>query len=497
MEDPVVGGYTPEKVALRRAINLAVDVDKEIRLVRKSQAIPAQSPVAPGTWGYDPAFKSEMSDFDRAKAKALLDLYGYVDRDGDGWREQPDGAPLVLEYATQPDQASRNLVELWKKNMDAIGIRIVFKPAKWPENLKASSAGKLMMWGVGWTAGTPDAERLSRPRLRPEQGPGQQGALRPAGLQQGATNAEGAARRPRAAGGDRRGQEARRRLHAVQDPRAPHLHRPHAALGRRLPAQHLREPRPGVALRRHRPRLRSAGPRRETACLRGLLGAGAACAGARPWLRPAPAHGAAGRAEGAALRLPAPPRPASTRRRSSTSTRAPSRRTSSRACTATTTWRGRSRSCRDGGGDARGVGRLPHLDGAHQARHLLRRRPGLQRQAARAGGAGLRLRRSSASSTRRSRARRCPTCEDQGIVGLDALRDEALKSKQAVRLRPPSRRPARARPLHARSSASRGRGRASSYFLAGGDLLGAVAREVVEPTATRSPRTRWAPGRSC
>ncbi len=157
MEDPVVGGYTPEKVALRRAIGLAVDVDKEIRLVRKHQAVPGQSLVAPGTWGYDPAFKSEMSEFDRAKAGALLDLYGYVDRDGDGWREQPNGAPLQLEYATQPDQASRNLVEQWQKNMDAIGIRIVFKPAKWPENLKASSAGKLMMWGVGWVAGTPDA----------------------------------------------------------------------------------------------------------------------------------------------------------------------------------------------------------------------------------------------------------------------------------------------------------------------------------------------------
>jgi len=33
-----------------------------------------------------------------ANAQALLDLYGHVDRDGDGWRDQPDGAPLVLEY---------------------------------------------------------------------------------------------------------------------------------------------------------------------------------------------------------------------------------------------------------------------------------------------------------------------------------------------------------------------------------------------------------------
>ena len=41
----------------------------------------------PSTSGYDPAFKSEMSEYDPAKAKALLDMYGFVDKDGDGWRE--------------------------------------------------------------------------------------------------------------------------------------------------------------------------------------------------------------------------------------------------------------------------------------------------------------------------------------------------------------------------------------------------------------------------
>ncbi len=158
MENPVVGGYTPDKVALRRAIALGVDVDQEIRLARRNQAIPAQSPIGPQTRGYDPAFRSEMSQYDPARAKALLDLYGYVDRDGDGWREQPDGSPLTLEYATQPDQQSRQLIELWRKNMTALGIRMEFRFAKWPENLKASRAGKLMMWGVGWSAAAPDAD---------------------------------------------------------------------------------------------------------------------------------------------------------------------------------------------------------------------------------------------------------------------------------------------------------------------------------------------------
>ena len=158
MEHPVVGGYEPHKVALRRAISLAVDVEREIRLVRRNQAIPGQSPVGPRTYGYDPAFKSEMSEYDLPRAKALLDMHGYTDRDGDGWRDLPDGQPLLLEYATQPDQQSRQLIEQWKKNMDALQIRIDFRPAKWPENLKSSRAGKLMMWGVGWSAGQPDGD---------------------------------------------------------------------------------------------------------------------------------------------------------------------------------------------------------------------------------------------------------------------------------------------------------------------------------------------------
>lgn len=156
MEDPLVGGYTPDKVALRRAIALAYNSEEEIRLPRRNQAIPAQGPIQPSTYGYDPKFKTEMSEFNRARALALFDMFGYVDRNGDGWRDRPDGTPLVLEYATSPDAASRELNEIWKKNMDAVGIKIEFKVAKWPEQLKASRAGKLMMWGLGFSASSPD-----------------------------------------------------------------------------------------------------------------------------------------------------------------------------------------------------------------------------------------------------------------------------------------------------------------------------------------------------
>jgi ABC-type transport system substrate-binding protein len=101
-----------------------------------------------------------MSEHDVAKARALLDLYGYVDADGDGWRDLPDGSPLKLEYATQPDQASRIVQDLWRKAMVSIQVKIEFKIAKWPEQLKASRAGKLMMWGLAWSATVPDPSDL-------------------------------------------------------------------------------------------------------------------------------------------------------------------------------------------------------------------------------------------------------------------------------------------------------------------------------------------------
>jgi len=156
MDSPVIGGYTPERVALRRALSLSLNTEQEIRLERKNQAIPAQSPLVPNTMGFDPNYRSE--GYNPQRAKALLDLYGYVDRDGDGFREQPDGSPLVIEVSTQPDQASRRLDELQRKDFTAIGIKTEFRQAKWPENLRSVRAGKYMLWRVGSSAASPDGQ---------------------------------------------------------------------------------------------------------------------------------------------------------------------------------------------------------------------------------------------------------------------------------------------------------------------------------------------------
>jgi ABC-type transport system substrate-binding protein len=158
MEHPVIGGYTPEKVALRRAVALAFDADEAIRAIYRGQGIVAQSTVPPGAFGSNPEVVGPLAEFNPAKAKALLDVYGYVDRDGDGYREAPDGSRLVLELASTADSQGKQQDELWRKFMDRVGLRIVFRKGPWPELLRDSRAGKLMMWSLGWSAAIPDAD---------------------------------------------------------------------------------------------------------------------------------------------------------------------------------------------------------------------------------------------------------------------------------------------------------------------------------------------------
>jgi oligopeptide transport system substrate-binding protein len=160
MDDPVVGGYTPEKIALRRAMGMAFNTDEFIRVIFRGRALAAQSPLPPGIAGFDPTLKTIAQIYDPAAARALLDKFGYKDRDGDGYRELPDGKRLIVERWSPPILRERQIDELWKKNMDAIGIRIAFHKEQLPELRKMARAGKIQMRGDGWNADYPDADNF-------------------------------------------------------------------------------------------------------------------------------------------------------------------------------------------------------------------------------------------------------------------------------------------------------------------------------------------------
>ncbi|MBK9117073.1 MAG: hypothetical protein IPM22_15980 [Betaproteobacteria bacterium] len=156
MNDPVVGGYTPDKVALRRAVLMGYDPAELIKVGLQGQGTVATQPIPPEVPGHVAGLRSS-TPHDPALARALLDKFGYQDRDGDGFRERPDGRPLTLTMGSAPTGENRIRDELWQKNMRAIGVRIEFLQQKWPDLLKMARAGQLQMWMVGWTATSADS----------------------------------------------------------------------------------------------------------------------------------------------------------------------------------------------------------------------------------------------------------------------------------------------------------------------------------------------------
>jgi len=166
--DPLVGGFSKEKIALRRAIIMGYNLEEEIRVIRKNQAVRAIMPIPYGVVGHDPNWKP-LNNHDPELANKLLDRFGYR-KGADGYRTLPDGKPLVLRYATGTAAIDRQFNELWKKSMDGIGIRIEFLPGKFPDNLKAAKACQLMMWGAAWLADYPDGENFMQLLYGPNTG---------------------------------------------------------------------------------------------------------------------------------------------------------------------------------------------------------------------------------------------------------------------------------------------------------------------------------------
>lgn len=147
--DPVIGGMGRERIALRRAMALATDVDMLVRVVYAGQALPASQLVPPNVGGHDPA-RPNQSLYDPAAAKALLDRFGYDKRDADGYRRAPDGKPLSLMFSLRASVISREVQTLIRKNMAAIGLRMDFHVTPFQDLIKELEAGKFQLYFGGY-----------------------------------------------------------------------------------------------------------------------------------------------------------------------------------------------------------------------------------------------------------------------------------------------------------------------------------------------------------
>jgi ABC-type transport system substrate-binding protein len=153
-----VGGFSKERIALRRAIAMSYKVDDQVRIIRKGQAVRAHYPIPPGVAGHDPDFRSSIP-YDPRAANALLERFNYK-KGPDGYRRQPNGEPLVIRYASSQTERDRQFDELMKRSLDSIGLRLEIQKERFPELLKLEKQCRLMVRMAAWIADWPDGDNF-------------------------------------------------------------------------------------------------------------------------------------------------------------------------------------------------------------------------------------------------------------------------------------------------------------------------------------------------
>ena len=74
MQNPVVGGLSKEKIALRRAMAMAFSPDNQIKILMKGDAQRLQFPIPYGVIGHDPNYKNQYSLFRQSRQFTVRSL---------------------------------------------------------------------------------------------------------------------------------------------------------------------------------------------------------------------------------------------------------------------------------------------------------------------------------------------------------------------------------------------------------------------------------------
>jgi ABC-type transport system substrate-binding protein len=137
-------------------MSLAVDAPEFLRVFLNGRGIPAQSPVPPGLFGYDPAYVNPYRRVDLARARALLAEAGY-----ENGIDPATGKPLRLSFDTgDPSVQGRLryqfLVSAWRKL--GLDVEIAATAYNQFQDKVRRGAYQVFMWG--WVADYPDPENF-------------------------------------------------------------------------------------------------------------------------------------------------------------------------------------------------------------------------------------------------------------------------------------------------------------------------------------------------
>lgn len=115
-----------DDLIFRKAVRAALDYELlRVTIGGEDGQIPHAGIVAPPNKGFDGSLPELTQDVD--EANTLLDEGGYVDADGDGWRDMPDGSELNVLITPQYNKTRQALylriAEVLKTNLEAVGVQ--------------------------------------------------------------------------------------------------------------------------------------------------------------------------------------------------------------------------------------------------------------------------------------------------------------------------------------------------------------------------------------
>jgi len=157
MDDPVVGSPAGERGRkLRQAMSLAVDVVEYTRVFQNGRGVPAQSPVPPGIYGYDPGYENRFRQFDLERARELLAEAGYA-----GGIDPETERPLRLSFDTgDPSTRGRLRYQFFIDAWERIGIDAELAATNYNRFQEKVRDGAYQIFWWGWIADYPDPENF-------------------------------------------------------------------------------------------------------------------------------------------------------------------------------------------------------------------------------------------------------------------------------------------------------------------------------------------------
>ena len=117
-----------DNVELRRAFAYATDRDEVNLLGYEGLSVPLYQPLPETIWGHNPDLDAGSYHFDPDMAMQILDGLGYVDVDGDGLRETPEGEPWDVPLAVGNSDEFMRLAEILDAQWRAVGIPVQIEP---------------------------------------------------------------------------------------------------------------------------------------------------------------------------------------------------------------------------------------------------------------------------------------------------------------------------------------------------------------------------------